>query len=626
MLKKFCVLAVVLFLFYSLESQRATAEEAGIKLNEVVVTATKTEKDPQDVTQTVTVITADEIKKSSATNAAEVVRTATGVTLNDQGPDGSLKTVSLRGSQYAQVLVLLDGRRLNSPRDGGFDLSVLPVPLEDIERIEIVRGPGSALYGADAVGGVVNIITKKPDKTRTVISGVAGSRGYDAVSLGNSGREGKFYYSLSTSRETSDGFRPNSDLDKKTVGSKIGYEITQDSSLEFAVNHIGKEIGAPGPDISPSPLARQLSRETLGGLSFVSRFSKETDVKITGYYNSDLLQFDDPNSTPTHSRHESATNGADAQINWLMNSWNAVTTGFEIKRDNMNSTSSGDHAASLGAVYVQDEVSIGEPLIVVLGGRQDSHSIYGDKFSPRASARYLIASSGTIIRASAGKSFRAPTFNDLYWPYSSSTWSGITYITQGNPNLRPETAKEYEAGIEQPVGKQGTLRVTGFRRKVKDMIDWAETQLDPTTYEYNPTNIGRARITGAEVESKFRFFDSLTWAVNYAYMNPVDELTGNKIYYTIPRDQIKTSLNVELGRKTNVYLEERVVKNYVEPGNPEWKYSVTDGKITRTVLATPGVKGDVVFGMNNIFDREYQTVRRYPMPPREIYAGMTVTF
>lgn len=613
-------------------AQAVRADDEGLKLSPVVVTATKTEKDPKDVTQSVTVITAEDIKKSGATNAAEVIQASTSAFVRDNGPQGAKNSVSIRGSSSAQVLVLLDGKRLNSSREGGYDLSTLPVSLNEIERIEVLRGPSSALYGADAVGGVVNIITRKPQMSRTSVSGLVGSHGYDSISLGQSGREGRMYYSMSASRETSDGFRPNSDLDRKTIGSKIGFEITSGSSLEFTINHIGKEIGAPGPIISPSPLARQRSRGTISGLSYLMKVSDDVTMKITSHQNRDILQFDDPGSTPPSNRHASEARSSEVQFDWLMNSWNAVTAGYEIRRDSVDSTSSGDHAASLGAVYVQDEVSVGEALIFVFGGRHDNHSIYGDKFSPRASARYLIASSGTLIRASAGKSYRAPTFNDLYWPYSISTYTfgtppvTYTYITQGNPNIHPETAKEYEIGIEQPVSKKGNLRLTGFRRKVKDLIDWAETQLGPTTYEYNPTNIGRARIAGAEFESKFRLFDFVTWTINYTYMNPVDELTGDKIYYTIPRDQMKTSLNGELGKRTNIFLEHRAVKNYVPSGDPEWKYSVTDGKIAYAALSTSRTKADVFFGMNNIFDREYQTVRRYPMPPREIYGGVSVQF
>jgi outer membrane cobalamin receptor len=186
---------------------------------------------------------------------------------------------------------------------------------------------------------------------------------------------------------------------------------------------------------------------------------------------------------PTFNRYETESNGGDLQVSWLVASWNQLTAGYELRRDTLESfdaqLGSARHAASLKAYYVQDEISIGEPLIIVVGGRNDDHSVFGDKFSPKASARYYVKSTETIIRASYGKSFRAPTFNDLYF---NTSW-GV-----GNPNLRPESAKEYEAGIEQKLGKNAAVKLSGFDRRVRDMIQW-DWSVFP---EVN--NIGRVRI------------------------------------------------------------------------------------------------------------------------------------
>lgn len=591
------------------------AEEADVTLKEIVVTATKTEKDPKDVTQTVTVITADEIKKSGATNAAEVVRKAVGVSMQEYGPRGSVGQVTVRGAGSAQVLVLLDGRRLNSARSGGYNLTDLPVALDDIERIELVRGPSSALYGADAVGGVVNIITKQPVKNESRITGAAGSHGYDALSVNNSGRSGGLFYSLSAGRETSDGYRANSDLAQRNIGGKLGYELGKDSSLSLNVNYLGKEIGVPGSLTWQTPFARQWTRDTVAGLEYKTRFSRELDMKVIGYYNRETLRYIDADPFfPASSKHKGVTDGADVQFNRLAGSWNTVTMGVEARGDSVVSTDAGTHATRLMAGYFQDELSLGDSLIVVLGGRYDSHSVYGDQVNPRASARYLISGSGTVLRASAGRSFRAPTLNNLYW---SDAWGNI-----GNPDLRPETAKEYEAGLEQPLGKRASMKVTGFNRKVKDLIDWQEY----APFQYTPVNIGRATVKGIEAETRIRLAEPLDWAINYTYINPVNETTGNKIYYTIPQTQVKSSLNMSVGAKMDVYFEGRMVENYVKPGEDEWKYSVMDAKVTQQVFAGSKGTGQVFFGMNNIFDRKYQAVRNYSMPPREIYAGMSAQF
>ncbi len=588
------------------------ADETEVKLKEVVVTATRTEKEPRDVTQTVTVISADDIQKSGATTAAEVVERTTGIEVEDYGPQGALNSISIRGSSYQQVLVLLDGRRLNSASAGGFDMSDLPVPLEDIERIEILRGPGSALYGADAVGGVVNIITKKPTAAATTITGAAGTHGYESLTLGNSNKLDKFYYSINAGKEKSDGFRPNSDLDQTSAGGKVGYNLTQDSSLELSADYIEKEVGAPGSLDFPSLLARQWDRNAGESLTYKTKFSKELDLRVNVYNNRDKIIYIDPNFPPNSIDTVTST-GSEIQTNWIANSWNLLTFGLEAREDHAEISDAGDHTASLSAEYFQDEISVGEPLIIVVGGRNDRHSVYGDRFSPRASARYLVTGAGTIIRASAGEAFRAPTLNDLYFK------DGFGDI--GNPNLKPETSREYEGGIEQPFGKGNDVKLTVFERKVKNMIVW--TQTFPTS----PANIGSARITGYEAEVRLLPLESLAWAVNYTYMNTRDQTKGSYIPGA-PAEQLKSYVNLTLPTKTDVYVEGRYVRNYDQSPNPNPTphYTVADAKISQAVKLGSTVKSEVFVGVKNMFNRQYEVVARYPMPPTEYYGGISVQF
>ncbi|HEX9021978.1 MAG TPA: TonB-dependent receptor, partial [Nitrospirota bacterium] len=396
-----------------------------MQLKEVVVTATKTEKQPQDVTQSVTVITADEIQKSGATTVAEVMSTAAGVKVNDQGPLGSLASVSLRGSTYQQVLVLLDGKRLNSANAGGFDLSELPVPVDAIERIEIVRGPSSALYGADAVGGVVNIITKKPAESKTMLSGAMGGQGYTSTSLYNTGRENNASYSLSLGKDRSHGYRTNSDTDQVTAGIKVGYDFNAASSIEAASDYTAKDIGVPGSVQFPTAHARQQNRLSITGLRYKDRLSQSFDFSARAYESEEFLGYQDPDAA-VNSRSRVKTAGAEVQGNWLMGSWNAITIGAEGRDDRLAGSNAGTHSATVSAAYIQDELSLGDSFILVLGERNDRHSTYGGKSSPKASGRYLFGGSGTILRASYGESFRAPTFNDLFFVDS--------YGDHGNPH------------------------------------------------------------------------------------------------------------------------------------------------------------------------------------------------
>lgn len=610
-MKRFCAAVLLAGLA---AANGANAQEADVRLDEVVVTATKTEKDPKDVTQSVTVITAEQIRKSNAATVADVVRGTVGTTLNEQGPAGSLETVSIRGSRYAQVLVLLDGVRLNSPRDGGVDLSLLPVTLDEIERIEIVRGPASALYGADAVGGVVNIITKRPSTGMVNrIGGSVGSHGYDTIDAGSSAREGALSYSMSGTRETSDGYRENSDLEQWTVNGKIGYDMGKAGAIDLTTNYVSKENGVPGSIVFPSPLARQRERQTVLGASYREKIANEIDFTIRTSRTENMLRYQDPD-LGEDSEHRSSSQDSEAQVTWIAGAWSAFTIGYETRDDELNSTASGDHATTTDSFYLQDEIAAGSSFGMVVGTRYDKHSVYGEQWSPKASARYLLGNGGTIIRVSYGESFRGPTFNDLYWP--NTGWA------MGNPDLKPETAKEYEAGIEQALGKGSMIKITGFKREVENLIDWQEF----APWQWRPENVGRATIKGAEAEAVFRAADGFSLSANYTYMNPVDETTGEKIYYTIPKEQIRGALTIAVADDVSLTAEGRSVKNYVMDGEPTWRYSVYDAKISQKIGRKGTERGEIYFAMTNVFDRKYESVRGYPMPPREIRGGMMIPF
>jgi outer membrane cobalamin receptor len=592
------------------------ADSSAVQLKEVVVTATKTEKRPQDVTQSVTVITGEEIRNSSATTVAEAIKSATSVNIREAGSNASLSTVSLRGASYQQVLVLLDGKRLNSASAGGFDLSTLAVSLDNIERIEIVRGSASALYGADAVGGVVNIITKKPvAATSITLNGTRGPHGYEASGAGLSGRADSIYYALAGGKERSHGERENSAFDQIKASVKLGADINAASSIEASVDYLDKELDVPGHVLFPTPLAQQTNENSVYGLSYTVAFSKELDADLNVYQTDERLTYKnlDP-AFPEDSKHRSITSGTEVQVNWIANSWNLISVGGEAREDTMASSDAGDHRASISAGYLQDEMRYGEVFILVLGGRTDNHSVYGEQLSPRASMRILDPKTNTILRASWGESFRAPTLNDLYWP--DTTWAA------GNPDLRPETAEEYEVGVEQTLGNGSMIRMTEFDRKVTDMIEW---QPD-AAFKYSPVNIGKAHIKGFEVEARFAIAEPVVLTLNYTEIDPVNELTGEKIYYTIPHVQIGGTLQMTLDKSTKLSFDGRRVKNYVKPGEEEWDYYTVNGKISGTLYANKDGRGDIFVGMKNMFNRKYETVQGYPMPGPEVYGGVAFEF
>lgn len=606
--QRMAMAAVSLFALSSL------APAQGVRPGDIAAAATS-EKEPKYLTQSVTVLTAEEILRSGATNAAEAVRAAVGVTLNDTGPRGSHKTVNIRGANSSQVLVLLNGARLNSSQNGGFDLALLPVTLADIERIEIVRGPGSPLYGADAVGGVVNIITRKPDMPTMAVGAAAGSHGYDQLQMNSSGREGGGSYSMTGARETSDGYRLNSDLDQWTVNGKFGYDISRSTQMFAGAYYLSRELGVPGPVEFASPLARQEGRNTVVSAGLRHQFTMQTDLLLTASKTEENQRYKNPAPAfPIESFHKTDSKRGEGKFSWLAGPWSLFTIGYEVRKDAIDSTTSGNHTATTNALYFQDEAQLGANVILVVGDRVDDHSVYGKQHSPRVSGRYLFSGTGTIVRASFGKSFRVPTFNDLYH------YDGFY---SGNPDLRPESAKEFEAGIEQELGPGSSFKLTGFERNVQDLISWSTGT--------SPVNIGRVEIKGYEAEVTLRAADATTLTLNYTFMDPVDATTGQKIYYTIPKEQLKGALTVWVDKDVYITVDGRAVDMYVAPGASPRRYSVYDAKIAQKIGKRSGKSGEIYFAMTNIFDRHYDSLKDpnfgdYPGAPKEIHGGMSYSF
>jgi len=628
---KKAVWIIVSAVMYCAITENAFAQERGVRLGEVVVTATKTEKDPKDLTQSVTVITADEIKKSGVTTVTEIIERTVGVAVTNYGPTGALNTIRIRGADYSRVLVLLDGVRLNSPRDLGFDMSALPVSVDMVERIEIVRGPASALYGSEAVGGVVNIITKKPVKSEAIIAGAIGTHGYDSATLGFGNNTGSTYYHLEGTRTTYDGYRPNSDLDQWTYGGKVGVNLSDRVNLEVTGNYTNKENGVPGPKNSVGITDRQWDRFFVAGAGLSMRTGGGHSFKVRASKADETLQF---KSAFGFSVHESSVDITEAQVDLLLGSWNVLTLGYEARRDHLDSTDTGKHASDLKAFFLQDEMSLGQSFIVVAGVRRDDQSQYGEQTSPKLSGRYLNKNTGTILRASYGEGFRSPTPNDLYSPVffcpgcaqdPNTTFYTFDLVTVGNPNLKPETSKEYEVGVEQPWGKNDRLRLTGFSRNVNNMIVWLKSYPTTSVEQWKPENIGTATVRGYEAELTLALASVARLDVNYTYTNPVDESTGNKIPF-IPKTQWKGSLSVDVDKKTNLYFEGRAVENYVNPGEPAWKYSVMDAKVVERMEGSSKYSGEVFIALTNVFDRKYEVAQNYPMPPKEVRGGVTVRF
>jgi len=590
---------------------------AEVDVGQVVVTATKTELEISDVPQATSVITRKEIMNTPDRSVAEIIQRAAGVEVTQYGPLGAVSLPKIRGSESEQVLILLNGRRINDAQSGKFDLSNLPVSKEDIERIEILRGAASALYGADAMGGVINIITKIPSPVPyTRASASYGSFGTQEYSLLHQRKLGPFAYGVSLSKDQSRGFRENSDADKWTVGGEIGYALTPQSEVKLSARMMQKEIGVPGSVTFPDPDDRQKDQNTLLDLGYQGKITSQLTLNFKGFHNQYRRTFDPGTqgfNTGSPFLHKNYATGGELQTTYAWGEAHLITGGMESIQDRVNSSSVGVHEADRGAIYLQDEIEITKPLTATIGIRYDFHSIYEDQFNPRVGA-VLRLPWDIRLRASAARSFRAPTFDDLYWPEDA--------FTAGNPNLKPEKAWSYELGGEKKFGARAVFKAAGFYRRVEDLIIW---QMG-SDGKFRPSNVKTVEIWGVETEMVFYPCRGLAIPLNYTFLYPRDLSTGDPVpLKTKHMANIGVEYVTTFGLKTS--LKGRYVQYYVNQTTTlNRNYFVADAKMSYELKVYQNLKGEAFLSLSNVLNRDYQINEGYPMPPRSLNGGVSFAF
>ncbi|HEY5541984.1 MAG TPA: TonB-dependent receptor plug domain-containing protein, partial [Candidatus Binatia bacterium] len=390
----------LILLFSCFEVPAAQTPEA--TLPPVFVTATRTETRLDQVTTSATVITAEEIAAQQAETVLQVLRDVPGVDVVESGSRGSGTTVFIRGSEADQVLVMIDGVEVNSTTLGSFNFAHLTT--ENIERIEIIRGAGGALYGSQAIGGVINIITKKgrgPLELGLSAEGGNGSTHRQFVTL--AGALGKLGYSFSGARMESDGFRSvNDDYRNLAASGRLDYRVTEDALLKGIFRFNKSDVGlfnsnnfVPG---GRDPNSWEAVTQYLGKVEWEQRILKEWDYRIAGsIFKEHIKDSDDPDpladcqffgfpcDSRTRSRFRPQISSAEFQANYRLGDWSTTTFGTEFKRRKASTSSSSDGFA-LGEIdkairnvgyYVQEQFKLlGDRLIIVPAVRLDDHQTF----------------------------------------------------------------------------------------------------------------------------------------------------------------------------------------------------------------------------------------------------------
>ena len=606
------------------------------QMGEVVVTGTKTERRLKDTPVITEVITRSEIEATGAENIGEVLEHRVGIVVDrDAHGDG----VQLQGLDSDYILILLDGEPQVGRIAGKLDLARITV--ENVERIEIVKGASSALFGSAAMGGVINVITRKASspfaaqftnnfETHNTIdsrSTVELKRDkFNALLTLAANRRNPIDLDESDLTTTIDGYQ------NWTHSTRAEYQLTSKSTLLFSGQYLSQKqegisetedvvfdrLGDIGNFSGSVGTGYQLgSRSKLTGKIYTARYRDESTVI-------------DRDTSLTESSNVTVQDliKGEAQFDTALGSKNQLTVGAELIFENLESQriTGGEKDVTTDSVFFQNEFRPIANLALVLGGRLDYHSEFGTHFSPKLSGLYHVTRDVTI-RTSFGQGFRAPDFKDLYLDFSNST-SG--YQVLGNPDLQPESSGSWNLGVEYQFKSALLGRVHLYRNNLKNLIEAKRigtSVLGGSKFQY--FNVSEAFTEGVEVELSTRSIGGFAATIGYAYLNGKDKETGLtllnrskhsgnlKLAYTNQDTGFNVDLRGRYASRWGFFDDGDKVLEDEEYAPSNWIWNLRGSKqVLKWLKASVGV--------NNIFD--FKIPNFYTFTGRSFYGRLSLVY
>jgi len=499
----------------------AMAQEP-VRTEPVVVTATRIEEKVSEQASSVSVVTSEEMDAISPVVAGDALKNVPGIVVQRSGSPGSPETIRIRGGRSEHTLVLIDGFPVNSPTLGEFDIG--SITLRDFERVEIVRGAQSALYGSNAMAGVVNFIPKRGGGKPMVGLGLSGGS-FSTLRWGISGQDGgkrgDFYLGANGMR--SDGLTVNDDASLVSVLGSGDVPVGAGNRLHLLLFSTGLEKGTPHDfNTAGDTNDRETRRSFLAGARWESQVSDAVSLLASGYLFDEYFHVkdpDDPTDTfPGAFDDVTKTRKINLRLEARVSPSRASTTfvGAEFSKDrssehdplNFLSLAAQTYNRSL---FLQEELHIGSHSGASLGARLDRNSEAGTVFSPRAGAYHDFGGTGVRVRAAAGRGFRVPTISNKFFPFF------------GNPNLTSEHSWTYEGGVDGTfLGKRLAVSATYFFQDYRDLITF---DLDT----FRNRNAKKAFSRGVETEANVRILPSADVGVTYTFTDTWDPERGTRL-------------------------------------------------------------------------------------------------
>ena len=621
--------------------------DAADEMDTIVVTATRTEEKVQDVASSVTVITAKDIEESQARTAGEALRSVPALDVQQSGPAGGRTSVFIRGAKSEHTLVLVDGMEMSDPISPSRGADLAHINVDNVERIEVIRGPQSTLYGSDAIGGVVNIITKQgKDKPAYFAAIEGGSYSSVRLSAGASGKDGVADYSVTASHYMTEGFSAASEEEagntesdgyrSTTLSARFGADVSQSVGFDLFLRYTEASTetdnwgGAYGDDPNNALDTTQLNVSARGRLGDPAGAVSQ---RLTLSFNS-LVRVND---NPVDADHltdfvDSSFRGRSLKVDYQgdlkLGEANTLTFGAESEQETGSSdyyseyydwfasppgiavvdTEFTEKTATTTSFYVQDQIRSVENLNTSLGARLDAHDKFGSTLTYRGAAAYGLPG-GTRFKCTVGTGFKAPSLYQLYDGQS------------GDPDLEPEHSTSWDAGVSQGLpGGIGEVALTYFDSSFTDLIDWTWT--GPAWDEGVYQNVGRATSTGLELLASATLPGGTELTATYTNTQAKNVQTGEPLPRR-PEHRYTFRATHRFAGKGSVTLAASHTSDRPQSFGPlAEQYTLLNVAASYVVSDRISVNGRI----DNLLDADYEEVPGYGTPGLSVYVGVKASF
>ena len=608
---KSSILICFLLLIFSIYTTKAQQDSLSTlqPLKEVIVSSSRIEIPFSETSRTIQIITSEELSSSGALTALAALQNIAGIDIRQRGIIGIQADLYIRGGGFDQTLLLIDGVKLDDPQTGHHTLNFIP-PVDVIERIEIVKGSSSRVFGQNAFTGAINIVTKKSFSKGGSINLKAGSYGqvHGEINYRNITKKGNFLAYFT--RNTSDGYRYNTDFENNTIFLKAGLFENKIVPVQFIASFSGRKFGANG--FYASPDANNQYEETEASIvAFQTKINKGNWVykpKIYWRRGQDHYLFIRSNPEAYENWHITHKLGASLDVS-LSSKLGTTGMGIDLSRVSIASNNLGGRSRQLAAFFFEHRFSFwNKKLDITPGVALNLYSDFGAFSYPGVDLGYTLNKEFRVY-GNFGYTYRIPTYTDLY--YKDKT-------TRGNPNLKPEEALSKELGLRFN-STQFIFYIAYFERKANNLIDYTKSNAESL---WEATNIRALNVKGFEAE------------INYPFIigNKEQQL---KFSYTFIKDDLE-AVDVNFSKYSINSLKYHFASTFVSNISSNIQCFVAlkyadRPSIGRYTLLDLNLQWDwksfqFNASANNLLDSQYSETSLVPMPGRNTLLSVQYNF